>query len=203
MDRLLLETDAPDGLPRLSGVEAADLMPVPEPPSTDGSCVEHAGADASLGRNSQTAHVRQEGGGVGGSGAAHGAAGENCSDEQQAGACARQEAKQQPGEGSGAGGSAAARERGSAEHRGAAIGTDGQEVHGELRTGKAHSGHARQLNHPANIRCPAKVGHRTCYMGLTHFAGCLHHLYIVQEPCTSFVCLNLPVHAQKFTSVCM
>ncbi|KAK9846339.1 hypothetical protein WJX81_001876 [Elliptochloris bilobata] len=37
MDRLLLETDAPDGLPRLTGEDAAALLFVPEPPSSRAS----------------------------------------------------------------------------------------------------------------------------------------------------------------------
>ena len=170
LDGLLLETDAPDGLPRLSGVEAADLVPVPEPPSTDGSCTEQrAGADASLGR-SQSTHVRQEGGGTGASGAARDAAGGHCSDERQAGTSARKEADQLSGEGGAAGGSAAARERGSAERRGASTGADEQEVHGEIRTGKAKSGHTRpQLNHPANIRCIARVLRCLCCMTFSDY----------------------------------
>lgn len=177
LDRLLLETDAPDGLPRLSGAEAADLVPVPEPPSADSSCSEQ--------------HERQEAGGGEGSEAAPDAAGGRCSSEHQGVALAWQEAEGQPGEGSGVGGSAAAGKRVplqrctaasgcSAEHLGAATGTDGL-AHGELRTGEHRSGHAEgayrpQLNHPANIRCPAVPGWLLLPHALTHSPGRLPSL---------------------------
>ena len=194
LDRLLLETDAPDGLPRLSGADAADLVPVPEPPSADGSCVEQrASADASLVR-SQAAQARQEGDGVGASGVSRDAAGGHCSDEQQAGASAQQEAEQQPGEGSGLGGSAAARELGGAECQAAATLTDDQEAHGEPRTGTGQSGHARpQLNHPANIRCPECNNH---LVFLTFQVACItsilckdHEFFFVYIECSGRACI--------------
>ena len=163
MDRLLLETDAPDGLPRLSGAEAAELVPVPEPRSADGSRSEQHAGGAAFSRRSGVAHARHQGGRQPGDGgeAAYAAAGEHRSGEHPEDELARLEAGRRSGQGNGAGCGVAAGERGGAESRGPASSAGGHGADRKLRTGgpaRGHDGgaHRPPLNHPANIRCLAE-----------------------------------------------